>query len=476
MSVDKNKDRGDAGETLQSADSVSKSGRADGRVPLGSTKKRPGDPGMGTARPTDFSSHNIILPRSQLNTAKVTDAARLRQAPERNPQVRSGSAEVPRPVLKDIPIAKTEPRPDSTAAVGWGIAKNSRRRSEGALAALGQPSQGQTPAQQDRRSRKRDAALEEQWDYDSPLPFRRAEEPPRRSRVVQLLRQIGNSRVLQGVVLTTLMLFLVSSLDVPWRPWFSSQLGAMKERFATVLDTVSRPIEDRAAFFIADNFQSETDQWLSRESGSLARDSTGRVASGNMFLRQDTLKFANYRIDFEAKIERGAVGWVVRAGDFDNYYGFKLIESASRSQPVFHLERFTQAAGAKLGGGEPVRMELPPDIARSGGYNRISVRVRGDHITTLVNGFGVDYWQDKYFNSGGVGLFADAGESALVNRLTVAGNDDSWGLFLYGTIKTLRSVQDRLPSNAAIVLVPSPLMAATAGPYPYPIRLSSAGR
>jgi len=121
-------------------------------------------------------------------------------------------------------------------------------------------------------------------------------------------------------------------------------------------------------------------------------------------------------------------------------------------------------------------MELPPDIARSGGYNRISVRVRGDHITTLVNGFGVDYWQDKYFNSGGVGLFADAGESALVNRLTVAGNDDSWGLFLYGTIKTLRSVQDRLPSNAAIVLVPSPLMAATAGPYPYPIRLSGAGR
>jgi hypothetical protein len=122
----------------------------------------------------------------------------------------------------------------------------------------------------------------------------------------------------------------------------------------------------------------------------------------------------------------------------------------------------------------PVRAELPADIARSGGYNRISVRVRGDHITTLVNGFGVDYWRDKRFDSGGVGLFADAGESALINRLTVAGNDDSWGLFLYGTIETLRSVKERLPSNAAIVLVPSPLMATNPGSYP--VRISGARR
>ena len=474
MSVDENKERSDSGKTSQSADSASRSGRADARVPLGSTKKRPGDPGMGTTRPTDFSSHNVILPNPRLNSEKIIAAARLRQARERNPQVRAGSAELPRPVLKDIPKAKAGTRPDWTDAVGWEIAKNRRRRSEGALAALGPPSQVQAPVQQSKRSRKRDAALEEQWDFDSPLPFRRAEEPPRKSRAVQLLRQVANSRVSQGVVLTTLILFIVSSLDVPWRPWFSSQLGAAKERFASVINTVSRPIEERAAFFIADDFQSEVEQWLSRGSGSLSKDSTGRVASGNMFLRQDTLQFASYRMDFEAKIERGAVGWIVRASDFDNYYGFKLIESARRNQPVFHLERFTQAAGAALGGVNPVRAELPADIARSGGYNRISVRVRGDHITTLVNGFGVDYWRDKRFDSGGVGLFADAGESALINRLTVAGNDDSWGLFLYGTIETLRSVKERLPSNAAIVLVPSPLMATNPGSYP--VRISGARR
>lgn len=400
-------------------------------------------------------------------------AARLKQARERNPQVRAGSAEPPRPALKDIPNAKSRPRPEWTDAVGWEIAKTRRRRGDAALAALGQASPVNTPAQADRRSRKRDTALEEQWDFDSPLPFRRAEDQKSRSGVVKLLRQIGNSRLSQAVVLGTLVLFIVSTLDVPWRPWFSSQLGAAKERITSAINSVSRPIEERAAFFIADDFQSEVEQWRSRGSGSLSGNSAGRVASGNMFLRQDTLKFASYRMDFEAKIERGAVGWVVRATDFDNYYGFKLIESAGRSKPVFHLERFTQAAGAKLGGAL-VRMELPADIARSGGYNRVSIRVRGDHITTLVNGFGVDYWKDKHFNTGGVGLFADAGESALVNRLTVAGNDDSWGLFLYGTIETLRSVKERLPSNTAVVLVPSPLMAANPGRYP--VRLSGAGR
>lgn len=184
--------------------------------------------------------------------------------------------------------------------------------------------------------------------------------------------------------------------------------------------------------------------------------------------------FSSYRMDFEARIESGAVGWAVRATDFENYHGFKLIESTRRRKPVFYLERFTLAAGEKLASVKPVRMELPGDLARSGGYNRISVRVRGDNITTLVNGYGVDYWQNSLFDRGGVGLFADAGESALVNRLTVSGNDDSWGLFLYGTIETLRSVKERLPSNAAIVLVPSPLMAGN--PQFQPVRLSGSSR
>jgi hypothetical protein len=83
----------------------------------------------------------------------------------------------------------------------------------------------------------------------------------------------------------------------------------------------------------------------------------------------------------------------------------------------------------------------------------------------MINGFGVDYWQDSHYNRGGVGLFADGGESALVRRMTVSGNDDSWGLFLYGTIETLRSVRERVSPNAAMMLFPSPLVTANRDPY-----------
>jgi hypothetical protein len=39
---------------------------------------------------------------------------------------------------------------------------------------------------------------------------------------------------------------------------------------------------------------------------------------------------------------------------------------------------------------------------------------------------------------------ADAGESALVRRITVSGNDDAWGLLLYGAVESMRSLEDML--------------------------------
>lgn len=72
-----------------------------------------------------------------------------------------------------------------------------------------------------------------------------------------------------------------------------------------------------------------------------------------------------------------------------------------------------------------------------------------------MNGWGVDFWRDGRFERGGVGLFAGAGESAVVSRLTLTGNDDSWGLFLYGTVETIRSVRARISSPAAIMMAPS---------------------
>ena len=62
----------------------------------------------------------------------------------------------------------------------------------------------------------------------------------------------------------------------------------------------------------------------------------------------------------------------------------------------------------------------------------------------MVNGFGVDHWKDERLTRGGIGLMADAGESALVRRITVSGNDDAWGLLLYGAVESMRSVEEML--------------------------------
>ena len=79
-------------------------------------------------------------------------------------------------------------------------------------------------------------------------------------------------------------------------------------------------------------------------------------------------------------------------------------------------------------------------------------------MTTLVNGWGVDHWRDSRLERGGIGFLGENGESSLISRVTVSGNDDTWGLILYGTIETIRSVRETVsPSVAVITLSPIPL-------------------
>ena len=99
---------------------------------------------------------------------------------------------------------------------------------------------------------------------------------------------------------------------------------------------------------------------------------------------------------------------------------------------------------------------LPEDLAQSEAYNKISVRVRDEQITTMVNSWGVDFWRDPRLPRGGIGLFANGADLALVEQFTVTGNDDPWGLILYGTVETLRPVRDRISSPAVLVFAPVP--------------------
>ena len=119
-----------------------------------------------------------------------------------------------------------------------------------------------------------------------------------------------------------MLLLFVSTLDVPWRDWFSSEMQTARETIERAVGTVTRPIKERAAFFIVEDFQKGTDGWVNPTAISV--EQPGMVSVDGLALHGETLNLASYRLDFIAKIQSKAMGWVVRAEDADNYYAFKL--------------------------------------------------------------------------------------------------------------------------------------------------------
>jgi hypothetical protein len=250
------------------------------------------------------------------------------------------------------------------------------------------------------------------------------------------------------------VILFVSTLDVPWRDWAGRQAERIKAPIASIANTLSKPIKERSAFFIVDDFSGGLAQWTDERAMSLTNNGYVAVSQG-LSLRSDTLGLESYRLDFEAKVASRAVGWVVRAADSSNYYAFKLVEKGGKSD-AYDLVRYTVVEGAKNAARGAASITVPRNLTANTDFNRISVRVRDNQITTLINGWGVDFWQDDTFARGGVGLLADRGESALVRKMSIAGNEDTWGLILYGTLETIKSVQNTFSAPVAVVLEPAP--------------------
>ena len=298
--------------------------------------------------------------------------------------------------------------------------------------------------------------LEDDPFYDSPIVLRdyagTGSHPSWRA-----IQAFFRSRRFSQAMAVAMVLIFVSTLDVPWRDWFSDHIAQARDRIAVAINTATRPIRERAAFFIVDDFEQGADAWVSE--GSMTFDPGGLLRVSGMALHKDTLNLASYRMDFDAKIEKGAVGWVVRAKDMQNYYAFKLVETVGRrSATLYELQRYAVIDGIETAAAAKVTIPVPGHLPNAEDFNRISVRVRESQMTTLVNGWGVDYWRDSRLERGGIGFLGENGESSLISRVTVSGNDDTWGLILYGTIETIRSVRETVsPRVAMITLSPIPM-------------------
>lgn len=304
------------------------------------------------------------------------------------------------------------------------------------------------------------------------IPFR--EEQPRKIWFWQAIEGVFLSRAFSGALAAVMVVLFASTIDVPWNEWVRRQATGIKAPIAAAVSQLSRPIEERAAFFIVDDFTAATDQW--QGSRSLRIDPAGWAAvSQGLNLHAGTTELRDYRLDFDAKIQSKAVGWVVRAPSADNHYGFKLLQEGSDASPSFSLSRYSMIDGVKSVVSQ--RIDVPSQLASVEDFNRISVRVVEDQITTLINGYGVDFWRDNRIEQGGVGLLADAGESSLVRKMTVSGNDDPWGLLLYGTLETMRSVEgffggEAAPATLTFFRFPAYAPAASAQPLAPVYRLS----
>ena len=268
-----------------------------------------------------------------------------------------------------------------------------------------------------------------------------AEETPRRIWFWQAVEGLFLSKQFSRAVAVVMVLLLASTVNVPWSAWTRASLERATEPVAGIMRQLSTPMKERAAFFIVDDFSNGLDRWEGANSLHVDPAGWATVTRGFSIL-SSTNELQDYRFDFETRVQSGAMGWTVRTADTANYYRYKLNMEGSADSPRFSLVRQAVVDGVRESFSQPI--EIPAHLAKADDFNGVSVRLVGDQITTLVNGFGVDHWKDERLTRGGIGLMADAGESALVRRITVSGNDDAWGLLLYGAVESMRSVEEML--------------------------------
>jgi len=188
-----------------------------------------------------------------------------------------------------------------------------------------------------------------------------------------------------------------------------------------VMSRISR----RAAINIQDDFRSGLSQWTGSPgwADSWSYDGTGFARPGHMALLSGSLPMADYRLEFLGQIEKKAMAWVFRAADAHNYYATKLVETNPGPAAKYFIVRY-----AVLGGRERLRIQLPlPVTGRAKTMFHVREEIRGAQFTTYLDGRLVDTWSDSSLARGGVGFFADPGETAYIRWVDVAYQDDPLG-------------------------------------------------
>jgi hypothetical protein len=188
---------------------------------------------------------------------------------------------------------------------------------------------------------------------------------------------------------------------------------------------VRHAIQSRASVELTDTFR-RMEAWGSNAMNLPAgwsRNSDGYVRTGQLALYRPAQSFSDYHFEFFGEIEKKSMSWAVRAHDPQNYYGMKMTVIEPGLRPVVAMVHYAVVGGKK---GQRVETPLSMMMHNNEPYH-IAVDVKGNRVSTSVEGQEVDSWTDDAIKVGGVGFFSEVGESARLYWMRVSKNQDWLG-------------------------------------------------
>ncbi|MBI1791690.1 MAG: hypothetical protein HYR60_29520 [Acidobacteria bacterium] len=147
-----------------------------------------------------------------------------------------------------------------------------------------------------------------------------------------------------------------------------------------------------------------------------ASDVAGSQLGRQLTLYRPSARLANYRVDFEGRIQRGGLGWVFRASDSANYYATKI--RLDREGAAFRATLVRWAViDRKPGPATEKRISLP---AGAETIYRVRMDVAGPKFTFYLQDQAVDMWTDQRLKTGGFGFMNDRNEQGQILRVRMS--------------------------------------------------------
>ncbi len=196
--------------------------------------------------------------------------------------------------------------------------------------------------------------------------------------------------------------------------------GWLSQQTSTLLNHLPKtsPTIELRSDFVSSNLQNWQAAAASANSGWSINN--GLLRPGGLRIWSDSKRLADYRFQFEGRIENTSVNWAIRAGDHRNYYATKLMLSGRGDSRITELVRFSM-----IGGKETRRVRLPlPITLDDKAFYQYEIRALSDRFVTIIGGRVIDTYRDPRLRSGGVGFFSEGSERASIRWAKVTVGED----------------------------------------------------